>query len=147
MTQSSAFPKLGAVAVILHEGRFLLVQRGKDPGRGRWGFPGGHIEPGEAASAAALRELHEETGVIGEDPAYFTCVDVIDHHPDGTLAYHYLLVVVTCRFVSGVPTPADDAAAAQWVAAADVINGTRPLNQGVAAVAQQVWERRDALGR
>ncbi|MEX1364840.1 MAG: NUDIX hydrolase [Nannocystaceae bacterium] len=147
MVQSSVFPRVGAVAVVLHQGSFLLVERGKDPGRGRWGFPGGHIEPGETAMAAALRELREETGVIGADPAYFTCVDVMEHDPDGTLVYHYLLAVVTCRFVSGTPIPADDAAAAQWVAAADVITCRRPLNQGVAEVARQIWQRSDTGGR
>lgn len=30
-----------------------------------WGFPKGHIEPGEAAADAALREVNEETGVRG----------------------------------------------------------------------------------
>ena len=52
----------GAIVVLLHEGRVLLVQRGKAPDLGLWGFPGGHVEPGESAEAAALRELHEETG-------------------------------------------------------------------------------------
>lgn len=51
-------------AVIRREGRFLLCQR---PARkrhgGLWEFPGGKLEPGESAEAAAHRELREELGV------------------------------------------------------------------------------------
>jgi 8-oxo-dGTP pyrophosphatase MutT (NUDIX family) len=38
---------------------FLLI---RDSYR-NWGFPKGHVEPGEAPDAAALREVHEETGL------------------------------------------------------------------------------------
>ena len=54
-----------AVAVLQREdGRVLLAQRpaGK-PWEGYWEFPGGKIEPGEAAEQALARELHEELGV------------------------------------------------------------------------------------
>ncbi len=42
----------------------LLVRARKDPRK--WVFPKGHIEPGESASVAALREVFEEAGVEGE---------------------------------------------------------------------------------
>ena len=42
----------------------LLVRAKKDPTV--WIFPKGHIEPGETAEAAALRETREEGGVEGE---------------------------------------------------------------------------------
>src|SRR3954468_22356531 len=46
------------------DGEFLLAQRppGK-PYAGYWEFPGGKVEPGEAADAALKRELHEELGI------------------------------------------------------------------------------------
>ena len=46
-------------------GRVLMLQRGiedGDPASGKWEFPGGHIEEGEDAYAAAVREWEEETG-------------------------------------------------------------------------------------
>ncbi len=46
-------------------GRVLLIQRAlddEDPAAGTWEFPGGHLEKGEDALAAALREWQEETG-------------------------------------------------------------------------------------
>src|SRR5215208_4618841 len=39
------------------------VARGRNPGQ--WALPGGKVEPGETAVAGALRELEEETGVVG----------------------------------------------------------------------------------
>jgi 8-oxo-dGTP pyrophosphatase MutT (NUDIX family) len=42
----------------------LLVSSKKEPGN--WIFPKGHVERGETAAAAALRETQEEAGVDGE---------------------------------------------------------------------------------
>ena len=42
----------------------LLVSAKKDPRQ--WIFPKGHVEPGESAAEAALREMREEAGVDGK---------------------------------------------------------------------------------
>jgi ADP-ribose pyrophosphatase YjhB (NUDIX family) len=56
-----------AAGVILRDGpRICLVRRAHDPGFGKWTFPGGFVDVGEAPAAAALRELCEETGFKGE---------------------------------------------------------------------------------
>jgi 8-oxo-dGTP diphosphatase len=53
-----------AIAVVEHEGRFLIGQRPEGvPLAGLWEFPGGKIEPGETPEAAAVRECLEETGL------------------------------------------------------------------------------------
>jgi mutator protein MutT len=62
-----------AIAVVEHEGRFLIGQRPPDaPLAGLWEFPGGKVEPSELPSVAAIRECREETGlevkVEGEYP-------------------------------------------------------------------------------
>jgi 8-oxo-dGTP diphosphatase len=60
-------PTAIAIAVVEHEGRFLIGQRPPGvPLAGLWEFPGGKIEPGETAQAAAVRECQEETGLLVE---------------------------------------------------------------------------------
>ena len=49
------------------EGR-ILVQDRLDPGWPGVCLPGGHVEPGESFTAAAVRETFEETGLTIEDP-------------------------------------------------------------------------------
>ncbi|MCD6289752.1 MAG: NUDIX domain-containing protein [Anaerolineae bacterium] len=48
-----------AGGVVVHDGAVLLLDR---PGRGEVRLPKGHVEPGENAAQAALREVREETG-------------------------------------------------------------------------------------
>lgn len=46
-------------------GELLMVQRSVEPRKGLWTLPGGFVESGETTEQAALRELHEETGLVG----------------------------------------------------------------------------------
>ena len=56
-------PKLVGGAIIESDGGVLLIQRAIEPGYGKWTFPGGFVERGEVAEAAARREALEEAGV------------------------------------------------------------------------------------
>jgi 8-oxo-dGTP diphosphatase len=70
-----------AVAVVEHEGRLLIGQRPPGvPLAGLWEFPGGKVEAGETASAAAARECLEEAGLVIEvGAAYPAVVHQYDH--------------------------------------------------------------------
>ena len=113
-------PKLAAIAVVIHQDRVLLVRRKKEPDAGRWGFPGGHVDPGETALAAAVRELTEETSVIATPDRYLTNLDIIVHDDAGALQFHFLLAAVLCRYISGVPVATDDASDAAWFPLSEV---------------------------
>ncbi|MGW6736271.1 NUDIX hydrolase [Streptomyces sp. NPDC055013] len=52
-----------AAAVIVSEGRVLLVRRRVKEGQLSWQFPAGEVESGEAEEDAAVRETREETGL------------------------------------------------------------------------------------
>lgn len=51
-----------AGGVILEDGKVLLIQMRNLQGEAVWTFPKGHLDPGETAEQAALREVLEETG-------------------------------------------------------------------------------------
>jgi 8-oxo-dGTP diphosphatase len=56
---------VGVGAVVVRDGRLLVVRRGRPPAAGLWAVPGGRLEPGEAIAEAVVRELVEETGLTG----------------------------------------------------------------------------------
>ncbi|MFW8635732.1 NUDIX hydrolase [Cribrihabitans pelagius] len=149
-------PVLGAIAVVCRrpsgdggpeDGEVILVQRGKAPMAGWWGFPGGHVEAGETAMQAAARELHEETGVTARPLEYLTNIDVITRDAAGAVQSHYLLAAVLCDYASGTPRPQDDAVQAAWVPVATLEAPGFDLLDQVAAVARLAQARWRALMR
>ena len=60
-------PKRTAGAIITHERdgvvEVFLTRRNVNPYKGRWCFPGGHVDPGESAEQTVVREVKEETGL------------------------------------------------------------------------------------
>ncbi|MTE19581.1 NUDIX domain-containing protein [Streptomyces sp. TRM43335] len=66
MTEAGRKPRI-AVAVVVRDGRVLMVRRRVAEGAGgelSWQFPAGEVEPGETAREAAVREVAEETGLV-----------------------------------------------------------------------------------
>lgn len=65
MTQQNAEERPGvAAAIVVHEGRVLMVRRRVSEGQLSWQFPAGEVEPGEDREDAAVRETQEETGLL-----------------------------------------------------------------------------------
>lgn len=108
-------PVPGAAVVCLHHDRVLLVQRDREPNRGRWSFPGGRVEPGETARAAATRETEEETGLRVQ------VLDVVDVYDAIFPPFHYCVADYLAVPVDDVePVAASDVADARWVPFTDV---------------------------
>lgn len=105
-----------AVGVVVLRGEeVLLVRRGTPPRLGQWSLPGGRIEWGETAQAAALRELKEETGVDADLLGLVEVVDaVFTSRTSGDVTRHYLLVDFAARWTGGEPVAGDDAADARF---------------------------------
>ncbi len=61
-------PSVGVGIVVLRAGRYLLGRRKSRRGDGTWSIPGGEVALGESVLACALRELAEETTLVGEAP-------------------------------------------------------------------------------
>jgi ADP-ribose pyrophosphatase YjhB (NUDIX family) len=99
-------PKPSVALLVRNElGELLLVKRNVDPGSGRWCLPGGFIEMGESVQDAALRELREETGLVGELMRVVDAASKLD-------GFYGDVVVIAfeAKIVSGSPTAGDDAA-------------------------------------
>lgn len=129
-------PVAATIAAVFHDERVLLVRRANPPDAGRWGFPGGKIEPGEPIETAAVRELFEETGIRGRARRVFTAVDVFDRDEHGRLLRHFVLIAVLCDWIAGDPVAGDDALDARWFRLEDLDDAGLALSLDVAEVAR-----------
>jgi len=128
-------PVVGVLAVVRKDNQLLLAQRSRGSYKGRWGFPGGHLEPGETVVAGALRELEEETGVKATSLGVLTALDEIGRDAAGIIQWHYVLVVVLADWLEGEPVAADDAAGVRWATIDEIAGGTIPVLDQVERVA------------
>lgn len=93
------------------EPKVLLIERGHEPFKGCWAFPGGFMNMDETTEQCAIRELEEETGLQITDIQQLGAYSKVDRDPRGrTITVAYLAFVDTPLPVKGQ----DDAAKAQW---------------------------------
>ena len=93
-------PKLVAGAIVEFDGGMILIQRAIEPGYGLWTFPGGFVERGEVAEAAAARETLEETGLEIEVTGIVGLYTYEDQAP--------AIAVFAARVTGGEPVPLDE---------------------------------------
>jgi 8-oxo-dGTP diphosphatase len=110
---TAAGPEVAVGAIVVRDGRLLLVRRGRGAGIGKWSVPGGRVEWGETLADAVVRELHEETGLDGVCERFVGWVERIG---DG---FHYVIADFTVTVTGGDVRAGDDAAEVAWVAVDD----------------------------
>ena len=89
----------------------LLIQRGIEPFKGCWAFPGGFMNMDETTEQCAVRELEEETGLRVSSLRQIGTYSKVDRDPRGrTITVAYLALIDAPVSVKGQ----DDAAQAQW---------------------------------
>ncbi len=121
-------PLVGVGAVIIEDGRVLLVERAQSPQQGAWSLPGGLLEAGERLQEAVRREVREETGLEVEVLSLAGVFERIVPDASGRIEYHYVLLDYLCRPCGGRLRPGSDVSAAAWVGLHEL--DTLPLTSG-----------------
>jgi ADP-ribose pyrophosphatase YjhB (NUDIX family) len=138
-------PLVGVGAVVVDEGRVLLVRRGSEPLKGHWTLPGGMLEVGETLAAGVAREVREETGLEVEP---VELVDVLDriHREGDRVRFHYVIADYLCRVTGGKLRAASDAGAVRWVERAEWnSHSALVLDPVTVRVMEKGWQRAQAL--
>ena len=130
-----AHPVVGVGAVVVRDGRALLVRRAHEPRKGEWSLPGGLLDLGESLVDAARREVKEETGLDVEVGPMIETFDRVHRDGEGRIRYHFVIVDFVCWSNEGEAVAGSDAEAVAWVTA-DEIDG-----YGVNAHAKAVIEK------
>lgn len=106
-------PEVAVGAVIVRDGRLLLVKRGRGVGVGLWSLPGGRVEPAETLAAAVRRELAEETGLQVHVGSLCGIAERISDQA------HYVILDFWAE-ADGAAVAGDDAAGLMWADRADL---------------------------
>jgi 8-oxo-dGTP diphosphatase len=99
-------PKVAVAAMVVDDGKLLLIQRAVTPEKGKWSLPAGYLDLGESPREGVAREVGEETGL---DVEVGDLVDVY-YNPPGQGAA--VVLVYRARMIGGKLEAADDASAA-----------------------------------
>ena len=95
-----------------HDLKILLIERGLDPYKGCWAFPGGFLNMDETAEQGAMRELKEETGLDLHYLKQVGAFSEVDRDPrDRVITIAFYALAKKADVQGG-----DDAAKAQWFA-------------------------------
>lgn len=134
-TAKEPWHRPGAKALIVHEGKVLIVTERLQNGRILHDFPGGGIEFGEKLTTGLQREVFEETGLRVEPVKVAGAWDFVIAHAN----VHIVCIAFQCRLaeqITGVPkldfahNPAtEDIIAASWLTPAEILADTKLLEQ------------------
>ena len=130
----TAPPVRAVSAAIYHEGRFLIVRRGRAPARGLYAFPGGRVEAGETLAEAVRREVIEETGALLSSIEHVVDLELASEQDGGRI--EFILSVHAAGFAGGEVVAGDDAEAALWLTLDEMAR--LPLAGNVLEIARRI---------
>ena len=116
-------PALAVDAAVKRGDEILLIQRKYPPMVGYWGLPGGFVERDEDPLIAVLRELKEETNLVGSNPELL----MVMGDPARDPRKHIVSIVYSVTVDEGEPRAGDDAADARFWPINAILNGEVPM--------------------
>ena len=105
---------MGVGAVIVDDGKVVLIKRKYEPLKGQWSLPGGMVELGETLEAALAREMLEETGLRVDVGPVIEVFDRIMRDEEHRVRYHYVLIDYLCWPADGSLQAGSDVDVAIW---------------------------------
>jgi ADP-ribose pyrophosphatase YjhB (NUDIX family) len=138
MSERKSYPRIGVSACVWRDGKVLLVERGKEPWKGKWSLPGGSLEFGETVREAARRELAEETGVEADLERLVDIDDAVMRDATGVAVTHFSIACFTGYWRKGEARAQDDVTRVQWaeIEALDQLD----MTPRTAAYIRQAWQ-------
>jgi 8-oxo-dGTP diphosphatase len=107
-------PIVGVGAVIVEDGKVVLIKRKYEPLKGHWSLPGGIVEIGETLETALTREMLEETGLRVDVGPVIEVFDRIMRDEQHRVRYHFVLIDYLCWRTEGSLRAGSDVDAAIW---------------------------------
>lgn len=134
---SQQLPRIGVSALVEHEGKILIIQRGQSPNKGQLAFPGGKLQWGETLTQAVERELYEETAVTGRATHLLHAVNIIAPDDHEKIIRHYVVLCYRCQWLNGTAQARDDASQVYWLSAKELLSRTDVV-EGVKEVLRKI---------
>ncbi|WP_051321521.1 NUDIX hydrolase [Chrysiogenes arsenatis] len=149
MTTKPVYPVIGVAAVIVnHAGEVCIAERGQEPAKGTWTFPGGKLEVGETLEAGLQREIREECNIEIEvlTPQIPLCAIEKMGLDSPNFPHHYVILDYLCRYVNGELRASSDVFACRWVSFDDLKHYTaNPTTLWVADLARSTYVQYSSL--
>ncbi len=115
------YPVVAASAVLIRDGRILMIKRANEPNKGKWSIPGGRIELGETVYEAVQREVLEECNIEIGNMRLLNVGDNIIRDAESKVKYHYVLIDFLAEYKAGeIRVAESEVEEYRWVTAEDL---------------------------
>jgi ADP-ribose pyrophosphatase YjhB (NUDIX family) len=116
------FPRIGVGVLVFRDDHILLIERGNEPGLGKWTVPGGLVELGESLEDSVHREISEECGIRICGLQQVDIFQFIELDDDDVVKYHYVVIDYLADYLAGRLRARSDVERAGWFKADEVAN-------------------------